>query len=512
MGEHKLKDVVEADNIKLVIHREELKYKHLEFQIELDDAIITVPATIGEVEHLVKKNIKPTVSKFKEGFKNFEINDYLSLKLENEEAMIYVDGHKFRQCKYLQLNIPTHDIAEYDQINSIDEAEYLSNRLEHNTATKMKEIKLSPEENFWGHCSNLQAWADNNYDTRLLHRNLAFSLLRQLKKAGDPVAKRVFKEEIAKRLSDPRVTKNVLITLKDYIHVLNIDQVRLVLEVMKDEKLKAYFINSAYKESSHSHTWKPLYMQHFDIIYKHLAKHTYQTNLKTFSYDELTEYVTEYIKNEDARQVVLKFIFENRNFPEDRKKYRDDLVEHYQKRLINAKPDQARKILKSIYLKKEEIFPLIDKLVYPITRLFILSRIQGSIEHKLLRNGFISTVPDNIRCIPHLSVIYDADEASLTLETNINDIDEALSHYREPRSIYDDIKCKLRMNNKLIDFNIEFHNTLVVFPMKGINTAKELMHRDEDIEIMIPKTNFPLVLSSENQELRIYIEPKIIYP
>ena len=38
--------------------------------------------------------------------KTFKINDYLTLRLENNESIIYVKGKKFRQCKYLLLSTP----------------------------------------------------------------------------------------------------------------------------------------------------------------------------------------------------------------------------------------------------------------------------------------------------------------------------------------------------------------------------------------------------------------------
>ncbi len=52
---------------------------------------------------------------------------------------------------------------------------------------------ILPIKEFWGHCSNLQAWAEYGYDTRLLHPNLAFPLLEKLATVGDPIAKKVFK-------------------------------------------------------------------------------------------------------------------------------------------------------------------------------------------------------------------------------------------------------------------------------------------------------------------------------
>jgi len=47
---------------------------------------------------------------------------------------------------------------------------------------------------------NLQVWAENNYNTRLLLSNLAFPLLRRLTEVGDPIARKVFKDEIIKRI------------------------------------------------------------------------------------------------------------------------------------------------------------------------------------------------------------------------------------------------------------------------------------------------------------------------
>jgi len=66
----------------------------------------------------------------------FNINDYLSLKLDNERIQIYVNGERFEQCRYL-LIINPHNNDHQDEIDSIDEAELLyQNDLE---------SKLTPE-------------------------------------------------------------------------------------------------------------------------------------------------------------------------------------------------------------------------------------------------------------------------------------------------------------------------------------------------------------------------------
>lgn len=137
----------------------------------------------------------------------YKINEFLSLKLEGGRTHIYVKGKRFLQCKRLVLNISKKDVPIYDEIDSIDEAAdlyqkhlYQNEIVEGPDAQPLhEEHDITPEQEFWGHCSNLQVWYENDYDTRLLHSNLAFYLLKALVDAGDPIAKRVFKTEIAER-------------------------------------------------------------------------------------------------------------------------------------------------------------------------------------------------------------------------------------------------------------------------------------------------------------------------
>ncbi len=119
-----------------------------------------------------------------EGSKEFKVNDYITLKLEFDtweeywETVIYVNKKRFDQCKFLLLDIPIEKIKTFDEIESIDEAaEKLDRSLEN---TDKHSGGIPPDVEFWGHCSNLQVWFENDYDSRLLHRNLAFPLLKKL--------------------------------------------------------------------------------------------------------------------------------------------------------------------------------------------------------------------------------------------------------------------------------------------------------------------------------------------
>jgi hypothetical protein len=174
-------------------------------------------------------------------FNDFKVNDYLKLRLKNAKTNIYVGGHLFRQCKYLMLDIPINKIRDYDEIKSIDEAaEKLDSSMEGGGRYK---YNISPETEFWAHCSNIQAWYENNYATCLLHRNLAFPLLRALVMEGDPVAKKVFKEEIARRFESGYPSVVLYLIKQGYLEYLNNEELDTVIETPKflDSLLKWFF-------------------------------------------------------------------------------------------------------------------------------------------------------------------------------------------------------------------------------------------------------------------------------
>ncbi len=77
------------------------------------------------------------------------------------------------------------------------------------------------ETEFFGHCSNLQAWAEQDYDTRLLHRNIAFPLLKKLTEAGDPLAKKHFREEIVERYNTGNDTVRTYLEIEGYFKYLS---------------------------------------------------------------------------------------------------------------------------------------------------------------------------------------------------------------------------------------------------------------------------------------------------
>ncbi len=152
------------------------------------------------------------------------------LKLESGITTIYIDGKQFQQCMRLVLKFPMEEAHIFNKINSIDEAvEVYNKHLSKGNIIQGEPVKIikdlthdiSPETEFWGHCSNLQAWYENNYDTRLLHSNLAFPLLKKLTEAGDPIAKKVFKDEIAERFESGNNTVRIYLLIEGFLKELN---------------------------------------------------------------------------------------------------------------------------------------------------------------------------------------------------------------------------------------------------------------------------------------------------
>ncbi len=148
---------------------------------------------------------------------DFIINEYLTLRMDRDnEIILYVKDEDFDYCAMVIINIPKDRLNSFENLNSIDEM------VEENDMVPDSSYNNIPKETqFWAHASNLQAWAESNYDTRLLHRNIAFPLLKKLTDVGDPVAKKVFKEEIAKRYASGHHNVVKFLRKEGYLDYLN---------------------------------------------------------------------------------------------------------------------------------------------------------------------------------------------------------------------------------------------------------------------------------------------------
>ena len=149
---------------------------------------------------------------------SFKVSNLLTLRLEEGWTIIYVNGEEFIQCKGLFISNP----HLYDSIASVDD-------IESEVIQEENKIVISPEEEFWGHCSNLQVWFEHNYDARLLHSNLAFPLLKKLAEIGDITASEKLKIEIMERFAEGSASTREYLMESGFIDFLSEEEIRSVL-------------------------------------------------------------------------------------------------------------------------------------------------------------------------------------------------------------------------------------------------------------------------------------------
>ncbi len=230
----------------------------------------------------------------------FKLNDFLTVWFESGQTVIYVKGEPFNICKYLLMNVPWSEVNDYD---SIDQAsEFYGKQLE--TEITPKEIGLSPEEEFKGHCSNLQVWAENNYDTCLLHKNLAFPLLIKLSSVGDPVAKEAIVQEITGRFKSKSTSVQIFLVQEGYLVFLEDDMVKKSFQYVVDKQVFYYL-------AGYCHRLKAL---HLEI---EALNSLVQAN--SINYTNNMVLANRYVKNEDTRNAILVFRKVLTLYPNDEK-------------------------------------------------------------------------------------------------------------------------------------------------------------------------------------------------
>jgi len=88
-------------------------------------------------------------------------------------------------------------------------------------------------------------WVENEYDSRLLHSNLAFPLLEKLAYFGDSLAERVIKEEVAMRLMNGTFSTVRYLLIEGYFDLLREEEVQTMISgySKKRKKEKITFIH-----------------------------------------------------------------------------------------------------------------------------------------------------------------------------------------------------------------------------------------------------------------------------
>jgi len=159
----------------------------------------------------------------------FKVNELITLRLEKDKTNIYLNKVLFSQCKKLVRNLSSDQIKALDNLDSIESL---------GEVVPDSRFYISAHDEFWGHCSNLQAWVESGYDSSLLHYSLAFPLLKDLMLLGDSMARKVFREEIFKKIEKTQnISIIIYLVLNQYISWLKNEQISLLLEIIRENLL-----------------------------------------------------------------------------------------------------------------------------------------------------------------------------------------------------------------------------------------------------------------------------------
>jgi len=186
------------------------------------------------------------------------------------------------------------DVRKYEkkEINSIDELkELLIYGIE--SETEPQDVGITPEEEFWGHCSNLQTWDELDYNTNIIHSNLGFPLLEKLTKSGDNKAKRVFRKEIIRKFEKIHLPTIAYLLKEGYMEYLTREE-KSVLSLETNKELLIQ-INNHIKSKNKKDILTSLLVLSllYDLIQENYTKKLIVTCLKNcveyFLADELAD-------------------------------------------------------------------------------------------------------------------------------------------------------------------------------------------------------------------------------
>ena len=198
----------------------------------------------------------------------FRINSLMTLKLEDQITNIYINGELFNQCKHVTFKRKVRELENLFEFTSMDEL--IDNTLDEDIENdeeyeQLREI--GPVEEFWVHCSNLQIWNENDYSSFVLHRNLAFPLLKRLTEVGDVVAKKVFQEEIIKRLESGYHPVIEFLQSEGFTKYIDRDDLFLILLNYKEyEVVCKLFENEMEEIVWHYGFDQELLLEYYDIL------------------------------------------------------------------------------------------------------------------------------------------------------------------------------------------------------------------------------------------------------
>lgn len=154
------------------------------------------------------------------GLVEFKINGLISLRSRQGRTYIYIKEEPFYQCGDLILSMIIQDLDENKNDELVSEA----------VKRSMYPQTIDPMQEFWGHCSAIQAWVDSDYDSHLLHYKLAFPLLRKLVKEGDQKAIEVYYDKVTELFNNGKLYQVIYLIEEDLLNPLSSEKINLLFE------------------------------------------------------------------------------------------------------------------------------------------------------------------------------------------------------------------------------------------------------------------------------------------
>ncbi len=233
--------------------------------------------------------------------KEYRINKHLTLKLIEGQTEIYIDEKPFHQCKYLLLNLTQKDFAKFDHIDSIDEAFEIYNKMDKNH--EGDHDLIDPESEFIGHCSNLQAWYEHDYNLRILHSSLSIPLLKKMAFLGDKKAIIKLKESIATRIASRHYNTIIFYLNEKYLRLFSNEELEVMFEDWLDKNVEFAFMEKR-------RLWYPLLKELIDrgitraqkIIKKEIVLYLIEDNFEAYRYLLNSDFI-KLINLEDLEEV-----------------------------------------------------------------------------------------------------------------------------------------------------------------------------------------------------------------
>ncbi|KKM43503.1 hypothetical protein LCGC14_1562990, partial [marine sediment metagenome] len=138
------------------------------------------------------------------------------------------DAQKFvKYCTEIREKEELRKLKKLEVVQEFEVNKYITIKLEGNVTKiylKGKMIEYTLRGDFREICSDFQIWSEKNYEMHFFDLKLSFTLLKRLAEEGDPIAKRVFKNEILRRLDTGNITEISNLILDRYLDHLDFEE------------------------------------------------------------------------------------------------------------------------------------------------------------------------------------------------------------------------------------------------------------------------------------------------